>query len=463
MRKKPMAMPWHLMPAIVSLAWPTMLEQLMQTAVQYVDTAMVGTLGTQATAAVGATTTVSWLVNGTVAAVGVGFLSYISQAFGARDKERGRKASAQAVLAVLVLGVLFTVLTLAASPFVPGWMQVDEAVCSVSARYFFVLYSVMLFRTATILFGVVLHAVGDTKTPMIIGVGVNLMNVVLNFLLIYPTRTVSVFGWGTLTLFGAGWGVVGAAVASAIAVAVGGICITAALWRKKEISPKGYSIKPDKTVLAPCLKVALPNSLQRFATSLGYVVFASTVNSLGEVATAAHTVANTVESLFYIPGYGMQTAAATLSGSALGAGDKDRIKALGKMMLFLEIGLMILSGALLFFAAPEMVGLFTKDPQVAQLGVAVLRMVAVSEPFFGAAIVIEGMMQGMGNTTAPFVCNICGMWGVRIGGAAICIGVFGLGLVSCWACMIAHNLLLFSVFTAFLISGRILPKARLGE
>ena len=72
---------------IMALALPTMLEQLMQTTVQYIDTAMVGTLGTTATAAVGSTTTVNWLINGTVMALSIGFLAFISQSLGANDKE----------------------------------------------------------------------------------------------------------------------------------------------------------------------------------------------------------------------------------------------------------------------------------------------------------------------------------------------------------------------------------------
>ena len=73
---------------ILALAWPTMLEQLMQTAVQYIDTAMVGSLGTQATAAVGATTTINWLLNSTLSALGVGFLAFVSQACGSGDREK---------------------------------------------------------------------------------------------------------------------------------------------------------------------------------------------------------------------------------------------------------------------------------------------------------------------------------------------------------------------------------------
>ena len=236
---------------------------------------------------------------------------------------------------------------------------------------------------------------------------------------------------------------IGAAVASAISFVIGGVCITVVLWRHPLLSPKGQKLRPDWDVLRPCLRVALPNALQRFGTSLGYVAFASMINSLGEIATAAHTIANTVESAFYIPGYGMQTAAATLAGNALGAGDNRRVKELGRMILFIEVSLMIVSGSLLFLFAPNMMRLFSRDAQVIALGVTVLRMVAVSEPFYGVSIIVEGMMQGMGNTMMPFVCSIAGMWGVRIVGTFICTQLLGMGLVSAWACMIAHNLLLF--------------------
>ena len=132
-------LPWGMVPTILTLAWPTMLEELMQTAVQYIDTAMVGAIGTQATAAVGATSTVNWLISSTISAIGVGFLSFVSQACGAGDTKRAGKASSQAVLAVLVCGTFFTALMLALSSKVPVWMQVDPAIQDLAARYFFIL------------------------------------------------------------------------------------------------------------------------------------------------------------------------------------------------------------------------------------------------------------------------------------------------------------------------------------
>ena len=430
---------------ILALAWPTMLEQLMQTAVQYIDTAMVGSLGTQATAAVGATSTVGWLVGSSISAFGVGFLSFIARAYGAGDKEAASRAVAQAVVTTVVTGLAFTALTLGLSPLVPVWMQVDENIRTLASRYFFILYLPMLPRTASMIFGTALRAAGDTRTPMKVGVIVNILNVTLNFLLIYPTRSLTLLGL-TFAMPGAGLGVIGAAIASAVAFTWGGIHITYVLWHHPMISPKGQSFRPDKKILLPCLKVAMPNMLQRFGTSLGYVAFAAMINSLGEVATAAHTIANTVESAFYIPGYGMQTAAATLAGNAYGANDRKRMNEVARMFIPIEITLMIFSGGALFCLARPLVGIFSDSAAVIDLGTAVLQMVALSEPFYGFSIIVEGMMLGVGNTKQPFVFNILGMWGVRIVGTFICTQLLGFGLVSAWGCMIAHNLLLFVLF-----------------
>ena len=313
----------------------------------------------------------------------------------------------------------------------------------------------MLLRAASIIFGTALRASGDTKTPMRVGVMMNVINVALNYLLIYPTHRV----WG-VTVPGAGLGVEGAAIASAVSYAAGGIGITLALWRHPVISPRGQKLRPDWEILKPCLKVALPSTLQRFGTSFGYVAFAAMINALGTVPLAAHSIANTVESAFYVPGYGMQTAAATLTGNALGAKDKGRMRDLSQMLLILEIGMMAVSGTLLFLFAPGMMRLFTADAAVIALGATVLRMVAVSEPFYGVAIILEGMLQGVGDTVTPFFFNILGMWGVRILGTFLCTRVFHFGLIGAWSCMIAHNLLLFLLLTLHFRRGKWNPLYR---
>ena len=125
-RKLSKRLNFGMMAVILSLAWPTMLEQLMQTAVQYIDTAMVGSLGTQATAAVGATSTVSWLIGSSVSALSIGFLAFIARSLGAGDEKRAKRAAAQAVLAALAASISATLaiysalcLAVAAPPVTP--------------------------------------------------------------------------------------------------------------------------------------------------------------------------------------------------------------------------------------------------------------------------------------------------------------------------------------------------------
>ena len=438
---------------VLGLAWPTMLEQWLQVAAQYVDSAMVGRLGAQATAAVGATSTVNWLVGSSISATSIGFLAYIAREYGARRYENAAKAAAQSVLACLCLGLAFMIVTLSLSRHIPRWMNAQPEILDTASRYFFIIYLPMLFRAATVIFGTVLRASGDTRTPMRCNLLVNAVNVVLNYLLIYESRPVNLLGL-RFHMPGAGLGVIGAAWGTAIAMTVGGILMTFALWRHPLLSPRGRSLRPDWEILKPCLRVALPAGLQRFGTSFGYVAFASLINGIGTVSTAAHSIANTAESAFYIPAYGIQTAAATLSGNASGMRDQTYMKSVTRTLLILEASLMTFSGALLFLMAERMMGMFTPDPEVIRLGTVVLRMVAVTEPLYGVAIVLEGIFQGVGDTMYAFGCNIVGMWGVRVLGTVITVRLLGYGLPAAWGCMIAHNILLFILFVIRYRSGR---------
>ena len=422
---------------IFCLAWPTVVEQILTTAVSYVDTAMVGRLGASASAAVGCTMTVNWLLNSLVSAVGVGFLAFIAREMGAGHPQMAKRAAAQAVTLAVLAGLIITVPALLLYKQIPKWMQADVLIQKEASTYFFILYTPMIFRSAIIVFSTVLRASGDTKTPMRVNIATNLINVVLNWFLIYETRAGQLFG-ESITLHGAGLGVTGAAIASAIAFVIGGFWITLSLY-KSRISPRHISLKPDKAILVPCFKVALPSCLQRLATCMGYVVFSGMINGLGAVATAAHSIANTAESAFYIPGWGMQTAASTLIGNAYGAEDKAQMRSLSRMLLIIEFIVMTLSGALLFVFAGSIMRIFTQDEAVIAAGARVLKLVALSEPIYGIAIIIEGIFNGVGDTLHTFIFNALGMWGIRILGAYIFVIRLGGGLTQAWLCMIAHN------------------------
>jgi Na+-driven multidrug efflux pump len=156
----------------------------------------------------------------------------------------------------------------------------------------------------------------------------------------------------------------------------------------------------------------------------------------------------------------MQTAAATLAGNAWGARDEKKLHNLARVIMPLEVALMVISGGLLFIFAPQLMTLFSHDSAVISLGSTVLRMVAASEPFYGFSIIVEGMMQGVGNTIPPFVFSVLGMWLIRILGTYICVTFLNGGLISAWACMISHNMLLFFLYSIQYFTGKWKPREK---
>ena len=445
--------------AILALAWPAMLEEVLATVVQYADAAMVGRLGAHASAAVGLTAPVGWLIGGPLSAAGVGFLACISQSLGAGDRKTARTAASQSVFAVLTLGLALGAITVGISPFLPGWLNGSEEIRADASVYFAIVSAPMLFRAASFLFGSDLRAAGDTRTPMRIGVLMNIINVILNFLLIFPSRQFTFFG-AALRIPGAGLGIRGAALASAVSYITGGILMTAALLRNESISPRGSRLSIDKPVMKRCLRVAFPVSLTRIGMGFGYVAFLAQVSSLGTIPLAAHSLAITAEEAVYLPGYGMQAAAATLSGNAVGARDAKKLTRVARLTALLAATVMGCLGALLFFFPGFAMGIFTQDPDVIELGSKVLKIIAVTEPIYAVGIILEGVFNGMGETRMPFVINMCTMWGVRILFTWITVHVLHGSLTQVWLCMAVDNVTRVALLTLRFARGR--WKRRLG-
>ena len=442
-----------LLALICALAWPTVVEQALSTVVQYADSAMVGRIGAHASACVGLTTTMTWLVNSPMFAMGVGVMACVARAVGAKDFDRARRTASQSVLLALILGSVLGGVTLAISPFLPSWLGAEESLRHDGGLYFAIICAPMLFRASLILFASAMRATGDTRTPMFINIGVNVVNVILNFLLIYAARSVSLFGL-TVTVPGAGMGVIGAAVATAIAYVMGGTAMFIAFWRNKAVSPRGRRIRLDKEVMTPCVRIGMPVLLEHMGSCLGQVVFSALVTSLGTVALATHSLAITAEQAFYIPGYGMQAAASTLAGQALGEQDEKKLNRVSLLITLMAAGIMTLTGAVLFAIPATMMGLFTTDAAVIAGGVTILRIVAVSEPIYGASIIFTGTFNGVGDTRTPFIISLLCMWGVRIVSTALCVKVFGLGLTAVWLCMVADNVTRGVLLGIRYVSGR---------
>lgn len=420
---------------ILSLAWPTIVEQIFQTIVMYVDSAMVGRIGAHASAAVGVCSTATWLTSSLCFAAGVGFLAVISRDIGAGDQEHAKKTSAQALLTSLLLGAVIAGLAVLVSGVLPGWMGAEKSLHHDASIYFAIVSGALLLRCPTIVFGSVLRAASDMRSPLVVNAATNIINIIANFFLIYDTRTVSLGGI-SFTVWGAGLGVAGAAWGTALSYAVGFVMMLVVVFRSPLVSPKGYSLLPDKAILQRVIQIAVPNALQRTVVCLGHIVFTAQVTGLGTIPLAAHSIAITAEEAFYMPGSGFQAAATTLSGQALGAGDKQRVKKIASLCSRLCIAVHTVTGLLLFLFPEVMMSIFTPDPQVIALGASVLRIVSVSEPFFGLTMVMEGVFSGIGDTKPPFYVALFSMWFLRILPTFICVRFLHLGLQAVWCCMI---------------------------
>ena len=442
-----------MMRTIFALAWPTMLEEALQCIVTYADTAQVGVMGANASAAIGLTTTVTWMTFYPMYAAGMSVTSAISIALGAKDTRRAKKAASQAVLLVLILGLALMAITLAVSPALPRWLGGAQEIRHDATVYFAIICAPMLFRAASIIMGSALRATGNTKTPMLISTLMNVVNIILNFLLISPTRPVTLFGH-TFTVWGAGWGVAGAGIASAISLVVGGTLMTVAAWRSPVLGLGFKTVRYDRDVMAQCVRVGVPIAGERVLFSFGQVVFTAITARLGTVAMAAHSIALAAEQAFYIPGYGMQTAAATLAGYSAGEKSEKHLLQYSSTIMFIATVLMTVLSTVLFLFAEPIMSIFTPDRQVVELGGLALRIVAVSEPFFAVLVILEGIFSGLGDTKAPFVFSLISMWGVRITTTWLCVTVFHFGLGAVWACMAVDNMTRFTMMMVRFLRGK---------
>lgn len=410
--------------SLISLSIPTILEEILSTLLQYVDTAMVGRLGEKATAAVSTTTTIGWLIHSIPGAIAVAMLALASKANGAGDEKKLKKLAGQSIVYAFVIGIILETLALVLSPYIPVWMGVEADIVKPASLYFSVTSITLVFRTSSRVFAAMIRSIKDTKSPMYISVAENVLNVLLNVVFIYKLEL----------------GVLGAAIASCISFGMGGIAMLAMMLSKEKLRPSFVDIKPDTSIMPEVFKIGFPALGTTVISCLGYIVFASMVSGMGTTIFAAHSIAITAEEIVYIPGYGLRAATSTLVGNALGEGNVPKLKATQRVAILMTILIMVVNGTLLYIFSYPLMQLFTNSVNVVMIGSQMLKLVSFSEPFFGLMIVLEGISYGMGRVKHIFGCESVSMWGIRILCTFICVKVLGLGLTSVWLCMIADNI-----------------------
>lgn len=421
---------------VLSLATPAILAQLTTTMMQYIDASMVGSLGAEASAAIGLIETTTWLMGSICSATAAGFYVQVSHQLGASDPARARRTLRQGIMSVLIVSVLIGLAALAISPFLPSWLGGGPDICPTSSAYFAII-AVALPAFQFSMFGSgMLRSSGNMVVPSVMSVVMMTLDVIFNFFLIFPTRAVGAFGL-YLTLPGAGLGVVGAAIGTVSAELVAAsITMYILCLRSRELSlriDRGRFL-PTWPVVSKALRIGLPMGLQQVIMTSAYIVTTIIIAPLGTFAIAANSFGIIVESLCYMPGYGVSDAATTLVGQSIGAGRTELMKRFAWLSVALGMGIMTVMGVVMYAGSPFALAMMTPSEEVRRLGVEVLRIEAFAEPMFGAAIICYGVFVGAAKTLVPSIMNLASMWGVRITLAALLapsMGLRGVWLAMC--------------------------------
>ena len=444
----------------LTLSIPSILEQLVVTAMEYIDAAMVGHIGAGATAAIGIVSSSTWLLNGILLGLSTAFSIQIAQYLGADRQADARGVLRQAMLFNLAAGLAAAGFGVGISGHLPGWLGADASLQADASAYFAIWSAALPLTIAMGMYTAMLRATGDALTPSLISVLVCALDVVFNFFLINPTRELTLFG-RSVTVWGAGLEVPGAALGTALSTIIGGaLTLGILLLRDGPLCiRKPGSWKITRSCLVNLWRVGAPLAAERAALSSAQVLLVRIVSGLGTVAIAANSLGVSAESLCYMAGYGIQDAAIALIGQAVGAHRKDMAKRFAWLCTAMGVGIMALSGVGLFVFAPALMSIFTADAAVIALGVRVLRIEAFAEPMFGASIVASGAMQGAGDSTACFLLNLFSMWGIRLTLAFLLAPRFG--LVGVWGAMCFELCIRGLLFLIRLARGRWLEKGAL--
>lgn len=403
---------------ILNLAIPATIENLLHTLVGFVDTLLVSKISLMAVTAVGVANTVLNVYLAIFIALGVGTSALIAQHMGAKNIEEATVVARQSTFLAIVIGAIFGLTTLFFGRPILALMGAADSVMSYSQTFFYVVGGTSIFLSAMTIFGSILRATGDTKTPMKISVIVNLLNVGLDFILI--------FGLGPIPALG----VLGTAIGTVISRLLG--CIL--LYRRIKESPVSFSWREVFSLsdYRPLIRLSIPAALERLVMRVGQVVYFGLIVAIGAKTFAAHSIAGNIESFVYMPAYGLATAATTLVGASIGAKKLDQAKEAAYLSVKYGVIFMSFLGVVLFFGTPYFAQLFTNDSEAITQIVIALRIDAFNQPGLAISLIITGALQGMGDTKSPLYSTAVGMWCLRIIGVIVLGQYLKLGIAGVW-------------------------------
>jgi putative MATE family efflux protein len=387
---------------------------------------MVGRLGKESTAAIGLSMQPFNLINATFMGLSVGTTALAARATGAGNRDEAGQVAGQSLLVAMFFGGIISLVGFLRADWIVTFMKAEPAVRAIGTQYVRAMMpGMLLFFVFTIATGA-LRGSGDTRTPMLINLGLNVIHVFTNYLLIFGN-------WGFPKL-----GVAGAGVSTSISRTLGGLAILIILLRGKgrlHVKFRQVLTRFDFKLFGRILNIGVPAMLERTLTSSGQIQYARMVAGLGTESYAAHALSLNVESFSYMPGMGFGTAATALVGQRLGA--KDPVGAEKRALFAIRMGLLSMgSMGVLFFLFPgQFLSIFTQDPGVIAKGIPLLRIVAFTQFPESLGMVIPGALRGAGDTRVSMYVTVLGAWVVRVGVTYVLMNVLHMGLTAAWIAM----------------------------
>lgn len=405
---------WKTLAPQLRLAWqlslPAILTQITTIAMQYIDSAMVGALGADASAAIGLVASSTWLFGGVTTAVSAGFSVQVAHRIGAGEDTEARTVVRHGLAAALTLAALLALLGLGICRQLPCWLGGGAEICADASAYFLTFSLMLPFSQLNSLTAGFLQCAGDMVTPSVLNAVMCGLDVVCNALLIPH------FG-----VLGAG---MGTALACALVSLAMGWCCCVRNAQLRLRRGEAHAFRPE--ILKKAFRIGAPVAVQEIAMNGAMVASTMILAPLGAAAIAANSFAVTAESLCYMPGYGVGSAATTLVGRSVGAGDAVQARRYGNICTALGGALMGCTGLLMMIFCPFVFRLLTPVAEIRTLAAQALRIGLLAEPLFGVSIAAAGALRGAGDTLVPSLLNLGSIWIVRLGLALLLVGKLGL-------------------------------------
>ncbi len=412
---------------LFGLAWPSLIENLLQTMLGFVDLVFVGQLGPDAIAGVGLGNQLMFLLQVAFMGLSVGNQALVARAIGAGDHRDAERVAKQSLVIAVALSLGIGAIGLGFSDMIIAVMGATPEVNSIGSSFLRVVSAFSIVIGVMLIGGGTLRGSGDTRTPMVITGFINVINIVLDYLLIFGN-----FGFPQL-------GAVGSAVSTTIARAVGAALILYVLFKRGSVLK--LSIRRGwewhRATIGRILNIGLPSAGEQIVFQLGFLTFSAIAISLGTDDLAAQQIAFNISNFSILPAFAFGVAALTLVGQSLGAQDPDRAEASAVQALKSGMAWMVVMGVGFYIWRDFLVGMYTDDPTVKQLGTMCMVFIAVAQPLQAVSIVLSSALRGAGDTRATLVFTFIGVWIVRVAFGYLMGIICGLGLFGVWLGWIA--------------------------